>query len=225
MMAMNVKRLNDGVERVWLDRAGEPIKLDRAYAASAKAVAERTMEAGLLDAATKDIEGARRWFALRVGARGEIAIRDGLVDARVDAVVPVKEVSVSRRTSARKVVHKPVLSGLVFVNLVPSIRAFAGLLRVRDVYALIGGGDQPHPIGDREMNGFMDLAQAGAFDERNTPTGLKVGSQVQINVGAYAEFKGVIEGYAKGRAARVRTWLFGREFTVDVKLAHLEESD
>ncbi len=66
-------------------------------------------------------------------------------------------------------------------------------------------------------------AAGGAFDERNAPTGLVVGSKVRIKVGAYADFDGILEGYAKGRAARVLTWMFGRELTVDVKLAHLEK--
>lgn len=71
----------------------------------------------------------------------------------------------------------------------------------------------------------MDLAQAGAFDERYAPTGLKVGEKVRIGVGPFAAFEGVLAGYAKGRAARVMTWLLGREHLVDVKLANLEKLD
>jgi transcriptional antiterminator NusG len=215
MMAIDVKRLNDA----------DAIDISRCAAKIDRLMAERRLDAALLAAAGLDVEGARQWFALRAGNRGEIDLVARLTDSRVDAVAPVKEVQAARRAGMRggKVVHKPVLRGLVFVNIVPSDRAFAGLLRVDGVAAIVGKGDDPYPIGNREMNGFMDLAQAGAFDERNTPTGLVVGSRVRIKVGPYADFDGVLAGYARGRAARVRTHLFGGEMTVDVTLAHLEK--
>lgn len=217
MMAVDVKRLNEA----------DVIDLSRCEAKADRVIAERRMEAELLAAASKHVEGDRRWFALRSANRGEIDLVKRLDDSNVDAVVPVKKIQVKRRFNApsRKVVHKPVLHGLVFVNLVPTDAAFAGLLHVRGVVAVVGKEGRPYPIGDSEMNGFMDLAQAGAFDERNTPTGLVVGSRVRIKVGPYADFNGVFEGYAKSRAARVRTLLFGSDLCVDVKLAHLEVSE
>lgn len=217
MMAVDVKRLNEA----------EVIDLSRCEAEADRVMAERRLDAGLLAAASKHVEGNRRWFALRTTNRGELDLVRRLDKAGVDAVVPVREVPIVRRFQPRsaKVVHKPVLSGLVFVNLVPSDAAFAGLLRVRGVAAVVGKEGRPYPIGNREMNGFMDLAQAGAFDERNTPTGLQVGRGVKIRVGPFADFYGILEGYAKGRVARVRTMLFGRDLMVDVKLAHLDLSE
>lgn len=215
MMAVDVKQLNDVVT----------IDLSRCEAKADKVMAERRLERELLAAASLDVAGDRQWFALRTLGISEIDLCQRLVDSRVDAVVPVKQVPVKRRfkVDSRRLIHKPVLSKLVFANLVPSDEAFAGLLRVKGVNALIGTEGRPYAIGGREMNSFMDLAQAGAFDERNTPTGLVVGSRVKIKVGNYADFAGVLEGYAKGRTARVMTWLFGREMVVDVKLAHLEK--
>ena len=217
MMATDVKRLSEA----------KLIDTSRCEAKSDRVRSERRMDAELMAAATVDVAGRRRWFALRTANRCEVDLRDMLCDARVDAVVPVKEKQIGRRAGSRggKVVHRPVLAGLVFVKLVPSHNAFAGLARIRDVVGFVGRGERPHPIGDREMNGFMDLAQAGAFDERNTPSGLVVGSRVRISVGPFADFEGVLEGYARGRTARVLTWLFGQEMTVDVKLAHLDKSD
>lgn len=215
MMAIDVKRLNEA----------ESIDLTRCYATSDKVMEQRRLDAELLAAASMSVEGRRQWFALRVGRRSEIELCKVLTDSHVDAVVPVKQVPLRRRLNAqsRKLIHKPVLCGLVFVNIVPSREAFAGLMRVKDVAAIVGEGERPYPIGDREMNGFMDLAQKGAFDERNAPTGLKIGSRVQISVGMYADLEGVLAGYVGARTARVRTWLFGGEMTVDVTLAHIEK--
>lgn len=215
MMAVDVKRLNEA----------SVIDLSRCEAKANRVMAERRMEAELLAAASKHADGERRWFALRCANRGELDLFHRLDGLDVDVVVPVKEAQVARRFQGGRgrVVHRPVLSGLVFVNVVPSNEAFAGLLRVKGVASVVGKEGRPYPIGDREMSSFMDLAQAGAFDERNTPTGLVVGSMVKIRVGAFADFAGVLEGYARGRAARVRTMLFGRDLTVDVKLAHLEK--
>lgn len=189
--------------------------------------AERRLDDKLLAAASLDVDGARLWFAVQSDHRSEVDLCRTLTDSRVDAVVPVKQVHPARRVGCRggKVVHKPVLAGLVFVNLVPSDEAFAGLGRVRGVRSVIGARGRPMPIMDREMNGFMDLAQAGAFDERHMARGIKVGARVRINVGPYADFQGILEGYAKGRTARVRTWLFGGEMVVPVTLAHIEVSE
>lgn len=209
----------------WVSGDGEVINIDRAWAKSDKVLAENRLQADLMQACA--VSGDRRWYALRTGRANEIDLRDQLIGEGVDAVVPVKQAQQrARRPGARgRVIHKPVLRTLVFVNVVPSGACFAGLLRLRDVAAIIGADGSPYPIRDRDMSVFMDLAQAGAFDERNTPTGLKVGSRVKINVGPYADFAGVLEGYARGRTARVQTWLFGREMTVDVKLAHLQKLD
>lgn len=217
MMAVDVKRLNEA----------EKIDLSRAEAKADRVIAERRLERELLAQASKHVPGERSWFALRTTNRCELDVVARLERAEVDAVVPVRKQQVKRRfrIESRRVVHRPVLTHLVFVCLVPSSHAFAGLLRVKGVAAVVGKDGQPYPIGHREMNGFMDLAQAGAFDERNTPTGLQVGRRVSIRVGPFADFAGVLEGYARGRAARVRTMLFGRDLIVDVKLAHLEVSE
>lgn len=214
-MAMNVKQLNEAVT----------IDLSRCEALADKMMEKRRLDAELLSAASVHVQGDRRWFALRTIAVNELDLCKRLIDSQIDAVVPRKEVQGFRRGGhrAKRVVHKPVLRGMVFVNLVPSNRAYAGLLRVKGVYSLLGKDNEPHPIGGREMNVFMDLAEKGVFDERNTPTGLAVGSRVKIKVGAYDDFMGVLEGYAKGRTARVLTCLFGHDRTVDVKLAHLEK--
>lgn len=224
MMRIDPKQRNE-TERAWLDRAGEPINVDRAWAKSDRVIDERALDRRQLEAACGD--GPRRWYALRVGHRAEIELRDALKERGVDAVVPEKQVQrKARRPGARgRVIHKPVLRALVFVSITPCNEAFSGLLRVRGVGAIIGTDDRPHPIGEREMSIFMELAQAGAFDERNAPTGLQVGTQVKIRVGSYADFEGVIAGYVGTRSARVSTWLFGREMTIDVKLAHLEKQE
>lgn len=209
----------------------DPELSEREYLASERGRKTRALDCDLLWHAGIDVEGSRFWFALRTAQRSEIEIEAALRDSRVDAVVPIKSVPALRRHGVRsaKIIHRPVLRDLVFVNCVPSPRAFAGLLRVRGIAAIIGKGagkgDQPFPIGDREMSGFMELAQSGAFDERMRPTGIKVGSRVRITTGRSADLEGVLEGYARGRTARVRTLLFGHEMTVDVKLAHLSELD
>jgi transcription termination/antitermination protein NusG len=214
MMAVRGMRPSEAIGVVredWIDRVLDERRIDREK----------------LAAASRHVSGERLWFALRATHRGELELRQRLIDSDVDAVVPERQVQLkARRAGARgKLIHKPVIDGLVFVCIVPSDDAFVGLLRVKGVAALIGTGERPHPISVREMNAFMDLAQKGAFDERNTPTGLKVGSRVAISVGPYADFEGVLEGYAKGRVARVSMKLFGGPMTVDVTLAHLKNLD
>lgn len=216
MMAPDVKQLN----------SAERIDLTRALAAGEKAAAQARMHAGLLAAATVRDEEKARWFALRTAHCSEMELCEQLVDSHVDAVVPVKKVQQKRRgCRPGRFIHKPVLSHLVFVRVVPSNEAFSGLLNVKGVAAMIGSDGRPHPIGDAEMAVFMDLAQKGAFDERHTPTGIRVGSAVRIRVGQGAVIDAVIEGYARKRGVRVLAQLFGQAVTMEVTLAQIEKPD
>ena len=204
----------------------EPIDLARSELEIDRVLARRRIERSLLAAASREVVGAKSWFALRVEPRCETEVRMRLDRLRVEAAVPIRQVQVKRRFRAesRRTIERAVLSGLVFVRLVASNAAFAGLLRVKGVAAIVGKEGAPYPIGNQEMQEFMELAQAGAFNERCTANGIAVGSRVRIRVGPFADAAGIFEGYGKARGARVRTMLFGREMTVDVKLANIEES-
>jgi transcriptional antiterminator NusG len=172
--------------------------------------------------ASTSIPGARAWFALRSAHEPEIALRDALLARQVEAVVPVKKTLMHRRGGNRcKLIHRPVVRERVFVRLVPSAEAFAGLLRVRGVASIIGANERPYPIGDMEMNTFMHLADDGAFDDNVSAQRIALGSHVQMKVGAFADMRGVLTGYVGTRGARVETFLFGGTVTVDVTLAQV----
>ena len=216
-MAINHKQLNNA----------QAIDISRADAKSDRTMAERMMDARLLAAASMQVEGERRWFALRTANRNEQPLCESLVASDVDAIVPLKKVPLKRRLpgACDKVVHRPVVSNLIFVRMVLSAEAIVGLLRIKGVSGIIGSQGKPYPIGDREMNGFMDLAQAGAFDQRNGVQGLKAGSKVRIKDGPFAEFEGVLQGYVRSRHVRVLAQLFGGKVTMELTLAQIEKLD
>lgn len=219
MMAIDHRLLADAAQ----------INLDRCHEKAERVARQRQLEALLLAAASTAVVGERQWFALRTKSCNEVELCKELTDLAIDAVVPVKKEVLKRMrglsASRGKIIHRPVLRNLIFVNLVASPAAFAGLLRVRGIRALVGREGRPAPISHQDMNSFMHLAQRGAFDERNAPTGLVVGSKVKIKVGAFADFEGVLQGYTKSRGARVLTALFGGEMVIDVTLANLENLD
>lgn len=215
-MAIDRKRLNEA----------ERINLDRCYAESDRQMAVKRLDDRLLAHASADVPGARSWCAFRTARCSPIAMRDSLVSCRVDAVVPVKQVTGGRRVGSRgKVVHKPVIEGLVFVRLVLSDEAVAGLLRIKGIASVIGSRGRVHPVSDKEMNVFMELAEQGAFDERNGLTGVKVGSRVRIKAGPFADLEGVMQGWKRSRGLRVLAWMFGQAVTVDLTLAQIEKID
>lgn len=225
MMAINHDELAG--ERVWLDRSGKVALTGVSAQRLEKAAEAARLDAELLAAATMQVKGKPAWYALRTAKCCEIALCESLVDSGVDAVVPMRTVQCQgRRAGARsRLVHRPVLSGMIFVSMVLSDAAVAGLLRVRGVAAIIGSQGRPHPIGDKEMNGFMELAQAGAFDLRQGAHGLKAGSRVRIKDGPFAEFEAVMQGYVRSRHVRVLAHLFGRAVTMELTLAQIEKLD
>lgn len=191
-----------------------------------RARAERRMEEAFLRIAA-GVEGqTRQWFALTTDNRAEKDVEKRLGEAGLTAWVPMRRtVTVRRGTRARREKHEPVFRGYVFVRVVPCDEAFVGLSRVRGVAGIVAAAGVAFPIRDKEMEALIGLVDAGWFDVREIDGRLSVGSKVRIDVGAFAGFDGVLDGYVGTRSARVLAHILGAERAVIVPIAKLTKSD
>ncbi|WP_274426763.1 transcription termination/antitermination protein NusG [Chelativorans sp. YIM 93263] len=215
MMATRAKQLNEA----------EPISIDRALEAGRKADEKRKMHERFLKAAA-GAEYDRRWFVLRVAHRPEREVVAELDDSGLEAWAPVKTVwRTVFHSKKKRAAHRPVFRSYVFVRAVPSAEAWHGLLGIKGVRAVLGGGSGPFPISDETMNKLMGLVKAGVFDQKKNARPYRIGETVRVKDGPFADFTGVLEGYAASRGVRVLASLFGREVPVELTLAQIEKFD
>jgi transcription antitermination factor NusG len=227
MMRADVKRLNEA-ERVWLDRSGEPINIDRAWQESDKRIALTRRQQALLAAAGETGPSAR-WYVLQVKRGFDIVVDKALEDARIERWMAAQEIEVRRRSrfgSSRpesKIV--PFLPGYLFVKVVWCAPCWEAISLLKGVAGVIGTPDRPAPVTDGR------LLKLRAFVEKD-PTSIKVltnalvkGDRVRVDDGPFASFPGVVEAvHASGRAL-IEVMLFGRAVTVDLELAQITKSE
>ena len=214
MMMARSKQLNEA----------ERINLDRCYAKLDRVMMDRQAENALVEAASRERIG-RCWYVLSVASRGEKSVEKELIEAGIEAWVPVKVVNVQLRHADRMARReRPVFRGYVFVKVVGSADAWAGLRTFRSVRGILCGAKGPTPVRDEKMNDLMGLVEEGVFNERRRKGPFLEGTRVLIKNGPFADFKGVLEGYVGTRSARVMTHLFGGEVVCTVPIAKLAKA-
>lgn len=229
MMRADVKRLNEGGERVWVAPAtGEIIDITFAWQKSDARIALRRREQAMLAAAGQAGPEAR-WYVLQVRNGADIAVDKALEDANIEHWMAAQTVEVRRRSrygSCRPVSRTvPFLPGYLFIRVVwcgPCWEALSGL---KGVAGVIGSAERPAPVSDDRM------LKLRAFVEKD-PTSIKVltnalvkGDKVRVDDGPFASFPGVVEAVNTSGRALIEVMIFGRAVSVDLDLAQITKSE
>ncbi|WP_164527896.1 transcription termination/antitermination protein NusG [Georhizobium profundi] len=192
----------------------------------------RSIEASFLTMANRHQPGERRWYALVVQNGHEKDVAERLDKADIHSWIPMRKRKMVRCRGRKKPsVDAPVITGFVFVHVVPGAACFAGLRGVKDVIWIVGAGEQPMPIRLKEMEAFKDLAAGGAFDYGRVPIdakAFKIGVTVAIKDGPFGSFKGRIEALGAGSnkdAALVLIDVLGRACPSWLPLALIKRLD
>lgn len=118
-----------------------------------------------LAAASENQPGDSHWYTLRVRPRSELGVKNLLKEKNIECFVPMRKIKIKRqrrRKSIEKIV--PVFEGYIFINVVPSNAAFAGLLSLEKVDYLLGDSDGPLPIPERNLAEFNKLLERRVLD-------------------------------------------------------------
>jgi transcription antitermination factor NusG len=227
MMAVTGKRLSES-ERVWLDRRGDPINIDRAWQKSDQRIALTRREQALLAAAGMD-GPEPRWYVLRVEHRCDEAVDKSLADANVERWMAVKSTLPPRRSGRKKQRLEPVLTpalpGYVFVRVVDCDAAWAGLATIKGVVGVIGGASCPSPVADKEIVKLQAFIEKDPKAIEILTNALKAGDRVMIDNGPFASFEAIVLLLGEGDRIKVEASLFGRAVPVDLQLAQVTKLD
>lgn len=186
----------------------------------------RRIKADMLHAATLRTRDDSPWFAVRVMSGREIAVKNSLEDAGVEAVVPMRQGPEYRRRG-RVIPAKmiPVMTSYVLVRFMASDEAFLGIQGVEHVIGILGGCINPHRVSHSEVSRFKALADAGSLNWERPTVVFRQGETVRVVDGPFASFVGKIiscRDDGKGDAV-VELDMFGRPTPVLMPLAIIEK--
>lgn len=185
---------------------------------------KQRMQAKFLTIAAGSDSSVKQWFVLRTAHRKENDVHKAVIDAGIEAWLPMKKAIQQRRhTRPSKEIMIPVFNGYLFVKAVPCAESWVGLSRIDGAVSLIFGQQGALVVSDKYMNDLMCLTDAGSFNDRKVTPPFKDGERVSFPLAGNV-FEGVLEGYAGTRAARVISFIFGQERVIEVSLANLKKS-
>lgn len=156
------------------------------------------------------------WFVLGTETGRERSVADSLAGAGFSFWLPERRIVMpAKRKLPRRVIHKPYFRGYLFVRMRRSLRGYVGMLRIRDVKAILGTSAGPTPVDDEIVNGLKDLIDKWERTGRRPKIAayeLSAGDSVLIKRGPFADFKARVEdGYSGTKRVRVIQNLFGGE--------------
>lgn len=186
----------------------------------------RRIRADMLHAATLRAGDDSPWFAVRVMSGREIAVKNALDDAGVEALVPMRKgPEYRRRGRIIPPVSIPVMTSYVLVRFIPHTEAFLGIRSIEHVIDMLGGCISPRYIPNTEVIRFKALADDGSLDWEKPTLVFRKGEQVRVKDGPFASFFGTIvscRNDGKGDAV-VEMTIFSGMTPVLMPLAILEK--
>ncbi len=173
---------------------------------------------------------AKRWYVLRVQTAREDQVRESL-EKRVRAgglehlisrvMVPTEKVKEIKRGAAT-VRERKVYPGYVMVEMELGDEALALLNETPGVGGLLGTGNTPVPMTDKDVEKIL-MAAERTEEEPTTEIAFAVGDRVRIKEGLFQNFDGEIEEIwpEKGQV-RVIVSILGRPTPVELEYWQLE---
>jgi transcriptional antiterminator NusG len=170
----------------------------------------------------------RQWFVVhgysgyenRVKKNLEQRIESmGMQDRIFQVVVPTEE-EIEIKGGERRVVERRVFPGYILVEMVMDESSWYVVRNTPGVTGFVGTGSRPTPLSEEEVDKIMKRIEAA---EPTIKVSFKVGQQVRLTDGAFADFVGrVDELYPEKGRAKVLVSMFGRDTPLEVELLHLE---
>lgn len=180
-----------------------------------------------------------KWYVLHTLSGHENKVRDAIqkqIDKNEDSgvfevMIPVEKVSEVRQgkkvTSTRKYFPGYIL---VRMNLysddagkkIINEKSWYFIREVQGVIGFVGGGRQPIPLSDREVEDLM--RQVNDLEDKVTPKIIyDIGETVKIKDGAFENFEGVVEeiDHERGKI-RLLLSIFGRSTPVELEFWQVE---
>jgi transcriptional antiterminator NusG len=146
------------------------------------------------------------WYAVHTRSRHERLVLEQLLGAGYRVYLP-EYWGWSRRRDRRKRIKKPLFPGYLFVHtsMTPELRL--GIIKARSVVRVVGAGNRPQPVPDREIESIRRLLDVSS-DAAPHPY-LTFGKKVMVQDGPLAGVVGVVTGEKKKKIV-VQVEILGR---------------
>lgn len=156
--------------------------------------------------------GPMAWYVARTRWRAD-SVAYEMRQAGIEAICPMSRVwKRHARTRRRYSVEIPLLGNHLFVHLLKAENAWVGALTFDGVDCLLGTGERPVPVSEKEMAKVFEMLNITVAVAVRDRRAVMVGDEVIHPVGMMAELRGkVVEVDEEKREALISTVLFGRE--------------
>jgi transcriptional antiterminator NusG len=178
-----------------------------------------------------------KWYAVQTYAGHENKVRtlilnrieeeagDSIEEKEIQEVlVPTHEV-VEVKGGKKVSKSKRLYPGYVLVKMVLNERTMHEINNIQGVIKFVGGGTEPQPLREEEMNKILGVESAVAAEspEEDQRVPFYVGQSVEVSEGPFSDFTGTIEhiDHEKGKV-KVQVSLFGRSTTIELDYTQLK---
>jgi transcriptional antiterminator NusG len=213
------------VDRKDLERA-VAINTDRVVIARQRAKERTARQNRFLATAAGNEHSHRAWFVVTTANNHEKAVYNRLLDAGIQAWLPVEIEQIARHGSRPAITKERVCwPGYIFVFVVPVAESWAGMAAIKGVTSILTDGEKPISMKDKAVKKLKELVLAGEIfrKEKREVGEYRIGERVRVLDGPFALFQGVVE-FCKPdvETVRVDVAIFGRETPVWLALDQIE---
>jgi transcription termination/antitermination protein NusG len=176
-----------------------------------------------------------RWYAVQTYSGHENKVKK-LMDFRIaeeagetpeekqiqEALVPTQEVT-EIRNGKRVQVTKRLYPGYVLVKMIYNQRTMHVINNIQGVIKFVGGGAEPQPLRDDEINKILGVEAVVAEEDREEEVPFRLEQVVEVTEGPFKDFSGTVqEVYHDKGKVRVEVSLFGRPTSVELDYTQLK---
>ena len=139
-----------------------------------------------------------------------------------DFIVPMEN-TIELKRGKKVNVEKRIFPGYVMVNMELNDLAWHVVKDTQYVGKLLGGGNQPLPVPEYEVQRMLKQVEEGKVVKEMKKT-FEVGENVKIIDGAFETFNGIVEEVEdEKQRVKVLVSIFGRETPVDLGFDQIEK--
>lgn len=183
--------------------------------------AERRAGRNLIAMATKDVAGfdrLARWIVATCRPGLELRIEEELTEWGIESWCPVEmKLLRPRRGIAAKKIPRPLFRGYVFVRVVPTMEAYAGVLSASRISHLMGRDGKPFLMPDELMKKLRLRVAKRVAKQDDGKDDWWVDRKATVTHGPFASFTATIRSLlGKGDRVSAEVEIFGRMTAIEL---------
>lgn len=176
----------------------------------------------LVEAASRHVlgfEAMARWIVATCRPGSEEGIARELGEVGIVTWCPKEHLRTRPRRKLKPVdIYRPYFGGYLFVRVMPTREAFAGVLAASRLVGIMGREGQPFLMPEKLMNVLILAAKKDELDQQDKPKmPVRVGQRVDIHSGPFANFQATVRRLIPERwKVEAEVSLFGRMTPIEL---------